>query len=286
VSLAGWNISTLSAEHVAQETSLGLPADVSLEGHRIDTLLLATHWMVGVLGIVALVWLFWSIARHRGNRPARYTRGTSRRAAAVPLGFGALMLVGVDGYLAWRSHHDLEVLELSADIERDPAAVRVQIGARQWAWDFRLPGSDGRFDTADDIYSVSELVVPVGQPVIYELASGDVVHSLYVPNLRVKRDAIPGSVNRGWFQVERAGRYEIACAQHCGVHHYKMRAVIRALAPQDFRSWVDIASADGRAVAAEEERAREASPSLQDRSPFAEPLPGRGWTWAWQGEMP
>ena len=74
--------------------------------------------------------------------------------------------------------------------------------------------------------TLNELDVPVGRPIYLKLRSRDVVHSLYLPNFRTKIDAIPGMTTRLWFQATEAGRYEIACAQHCGVNHYKMRGLL------------------------------------------------------------
>src|SRR5581483_7940233 len=101
--------------------------------------------------------------------------------------------------------------------------VRIEVNAHQWAWDVRYTGPDGKFNTADDVTSLNEITVPVDAPVILELASTDVVHSLYIPNLRIKQDVVPGTLTKAWFQATETGQFEIGCAQHCGTHHYKMR---------------------------------------------------------------
>lgn len=267
----------LASERVAQEGRLGLPRDVSSQGWRIDEILQVTHWMMLFLASVALVWFLWSLLRRR--KRGHYTHGATGRAAFLPLSLAAGVLFGVDGFLILRSSEDLDVLGVPPAAEPHGAVARVQIGARQWAWDVRQAGADGAFDTPDDIYSVSELVVPVGRPVVYELSSLDVVHALYLPNLRVKRDAIPGQIQRGWFQVEEEGRFEIACAQHCGVHHYKMRAVLRALAPEDYAKWVKAASKDAQSITAEQVRARSQEAAIQSDSG---PIAARSWAWPWR----
>jgi cytochrome c oxidase subunit 2 len=86
----------------------------------------------------------------------------------------------------------------------------------------------------------------VGRPVTLQLASRDVIHSLYLPSFRTKIDAIPGSVTRLWFQAQEAGRFEIGCAQHCGVGHYKMRGLLFAEAPADYARWSARAEEDAR----------------------------------------
>ena len=161
--------------------------------------------------------------------------------------------------------------------------VRVQIGARQWAWDIRYPGADGQFDTPDDFYTVSELVVPIGRPVVFELGSGDVIHSLYLPNFRIKQDAIPGRVLRGWFQAKKLGRYDIACAQHCGVHHYQMGGEVRVVSDAEFVTWSAAMSLDGARMHSEDERAQseESAYQLVVDGVWPEAVPSRAWAWPW-----
>jgi cytochrome c oxidase subunit 2 len=80
--------------------------------------------------------------------------------------------------------------------------------------------------------------VPKEAPVVLQLASVDVIHSFYLPNLRIKTDAVPGMVNRLWFQAQETGQFEIACAQHCGVHHYKMRGILTVLERERYDDWL------------------------------------------------
>ena len=94
--------------------------------------------------------------------------------------------------------------------------------------------------------TLSELHVPVGRPVYLKLRSKDVVHSLYLPNFRTKIDAIPGSTTRLWFQAQEPGRFEIGCAQHCGVSHYKMRGWLIAAPEDEYRGWLARAETDSR----------------------------------------
>ncbi len=263
--------------------SFSLPADASAEGWRIDHILHVTHVAVIVLGLVAIGWLGVSLVRDHRGRTSRYTHGTSRREKAVPLALAALVFFCVDGYLLFRSHSDLRGSILRAnDMLEHPGVVRVQIGARQWAWDIRYPGADNHFDTEDDFYTVSQLVIPVGRPVVFELGSGDVIHSLYLPNFRVKQDAVPGRVLRGWFQAKTLGQYDIACAQHCGVHHYQMGGKVRVLSNEAFEAWRAAMSLDGKRMTAEAERARADTEAQEsDADVEAEPAPSRDWAWPW-----
>ena len=112
----------------------------------------------------------------------------------------------VDGNLFFNSTMDLEnVFHNFEKVEHDPATIRVEINAHQWAWDTRSAGPDGKFNTKDDIVSLNDLRIPVDTPVIFEVASTDVLHAFNLPNFRAKVDAVPGQVNRMWTQAKTVG---------------------------------------------------------------------------------
>jgi cytochrome c oxidase subunit 2 len=148
-------------------------------------------------------------------------------------------------------------LGLWADI-REPApadALVVEVTAQQFAWNVRYPGPDGQFgrtqaslvDTTtgnfigldkDDPAAADDLIVPQnrlylpeGRPVRVLLRSLDVIHSFFLPQFRVKLDAMPGMQVETWFVPEKAGSYEIACAEHCGLGHYRMKGMLEVVAP-------------------------------------------------------
>jgi cytochrome c oxidase subunit II len=164
----------------------------------------------------------------------------------------------VDGNLLVFGLRDIDRAFWNFDApEADAAAVRIQINAHQWAWDARYAGRDGRFNTADDIVTTNDVRVPVGVPVLLQLAASDVLHSFSLPNFRIKQDAVPGTINRLWFQAKRTGVFDIACAQHCGVSHYKMRGVLSVLTPEAYAAWATEAGAMAeRAFDAEDKAAQ------------------------------
>ncbi len=230
----------------AARAAIGLPRDVSLDGHRIDSLL---HFLVvatGLLFVGMVVWMVVSVLRNRGGR-STYARGDTRKAAFGVLALAGGIFVVVDGNLFTHALEDLDQhFWAYGQAERQPGAVRVEVNAHQWAWTFRYAGPDGKFNTEDDIVTLNDLRVPLGAPVVLQLASTDVIHSLYLPNFRVKQDAVPGMTTRLWFQAKEAGTFEIGCAQHCGPNHYKMRAQLTVLPRPEYEAWAAAASADGR----------------------------------------
>jgi cytochrome c oxidase subunit 2 len=120
--------------------------------------------------------------------------------------------------------------------------IKIQVNARQWSWQFHYAGDDEKFGTEDDIYTVNDMPVPVNRPVMVQMGAVDVIHSFYLPNLRVKTDAMPGSINKFWFEAVRTGDVDIACAQHCGTHHYKMKGRLQIMSTEDFKIWQTAAS--------------------------------------------
>ena len=79
-----------------------------------------------------------------------------------------------------------------------------------------------------DLYAVNEIHVPTGRPVKFNLRTGDVQHAFFAPQLRVKQDAVAGLIIPVWFEIPKAGKYDLVCAELCGWGHYKMRATIVA----------------------------------------------------------
>ena len=228
------------------ESGFGMPRDVSADGHLVDWLIHYTLVAATIIFVVVLAVMIWSFARHGRGHVAEYTHG-SKASAGVLLGAIGFIAVAVDGNLFYRTLVDMnEVFWNFGALEKDPAAVRIEVNAHQWAWLARYPGPDGKFGTEDDIVTLDDIRVPVGVPVVIQLASTDVIHSLYLPNFRVKRDAVPGMVNWLTFKASEPGEYEIGCAQHCGPNHYKMRGVLTVLTPERYREWVETMSRDAR----------------------------------------
>ncbi len=229
----------------AARAEIGLPRDVSLDGHRIDHLLHFTLTAIGILFTIMVVWML--IPVFQRNARAAYTPGGGRKTAFSVVGLAFGVFAVVDGTML--SHAFVDVNDHLWNFpmaERTPGAIRVEVNAHQWAWDFRHAGPDGKFNTADDVLVMNELHVPVGVPVVLQLAATDVVHSLYLPNFRVKQDAVPGTITRVWFQAEKPGEYEIGCAQHCGPNHYKMRGKVVAMPRAEWEAWMALATEDAR----------------------------------------
>ena len=160
------------------------------------------------------------------------------------------------------------------DSSRDAESIRVI--AQQYAWNIHYPGEDGKFgDTRvdlvdeqdnpigldrssefgkDDFYTINQMHIPVNTKIRVDLSSKDVIHNFKLPELRVSQDAIPGMVIPVHFTAtntskefletavgtKREGKsLEIACAQLCGLGHYRMKGYLTIHEDEDFQSWLD-----------------------------------------------
>jgi cytochrome c oxidase subunit 2 len=239
----GGLVATAARAAPLAEKGYGLPLDVSRDGHHIDSLLWFTMAAIVAIYLVVLAAMAWSFLRHGREHRAAFNGGT-RASIGLLVGSIAVIALAVDGHLFMATMKDMnEVFWNFAEVDQRPDVVRIEVNAHQWAWVARYAGPDGRFGTDDDIVTTNDIRVPVGQPVLIQLASTDVIHSLYLPNLRVKRDAVPGMVNGLWFQAEQTGEFEIACAQHCGPNHYKMRGVLTVLSREAYQQWLSSSTA-------------------------------------------
>jgi cytochrome c oxidase subunit 2 len=229
--------------------SWGLPHDASLHGWRVDWLMRVTSVFVLIMFAATLVWIAWTTFFHGARHPARYDLGSGRAQVVKALCLSLLIFGVVDGNLLLSGLADLDDGFWNFEAaDRDPHAVRIEINAHQWAWDARYAGPDGKFNTVDDIVTLNDVRVPVDAPVLVQLAATDVLHSFSLPNFRVKQDAVPGMINRLWFQAKETGVFDIACAQHCGVNHYKMRGRLTVLSRAAYDAWAENASALGVAA--------------------------------------
>jgi cytochrome c oxidase subunit 2 len=213
------------------------PFDASLEGWRSDSLFYVSTVMVSVLFLIMCAVIVWACIAHRaGRHRADYEQGVGRKHLIFTAVITAIVFFGVDGTLLYDSWVDLDQT-LWKFPRPDEHPLIIEVYAQQWAWNARYAGPDGKFNTRDDVVTLDDVHVPVGRPVIVMLRAKDVVHSFYLPNFRVKQDALPGFTTRLWFAAKHEGTFEIGCAQLCGVSHYKMRGLLTVESADSFTHW-------------------------------------------------
>ncbi|MSP60165.1 MAG: cytochrome C oxidase subunit II [Myxococcales bacterium] len=223
----------------------GRPLDVSLDGHRGDWLFDVTTLSVTLLFIIMVGIMLGAALLHRDKpgRKAHYETGIGRSHLVLTAVISSVIFFGVDGVLLVSSFNSLTegFWKWPAN---DGKTVTVEVMAQQWGWNLRYPGKDGKFNTPDDILTWNDMPIPKDVPVMIKMMSKDVIHSFYLPNFRTKQDAVPGQVTQLWFQAVEKGEFEIGCAQHCGVNHYKMKGMLKVVEQADFNQWLETAGAD------------------------------------------
>ncbi|MGB3549560.1 MAG: cytochrome c oxidase subunit II [Candidatus Binatus sp.] len=212
-----------------------LPQDVSTFGPSIDSVLKLIIYVVGTAFVLAegTLLVFIILYRRREGGRAAFVRGESLRQLAwvlIPVVIVAILDVAID--LQAKPVWDLVK-------EESPApALTIKLSALQFGWKFTYPGPDGKFGTPDELVQTTFLTVPAGQVIRLLMTSEDVIHSFYVPQLRLRQDIIPGREIPAWFEATQPGKYEIGCSQLCGISHFAMKGILRVLTPEDYQQWV------------------------------------------------
>ena len=247
---------------------LGLPPLAATHGQQIDNMIGWVHIFMLILFVGWGAFFTYAVIRFRRSRnPVADYRGvTSHRAAYMEVGVAVVEAVLLFGFAIplWAAR--------IGDIPPENQSLIVQVTGEQFAWNMHYAGPDrvfGRTDiklldlqsnplgldrsdpaAMDDITTVNQLYLPVNTPIIVRLRSKDVIHSFGVPEFRVKQDAVPGLTIPIWFIPDvttaemrtRTGnpelQYEIACAQLCGLGHYRMRGFVTVQTQEEFQKWM------------------------------------------------
>jgi len=232
-----------------------LPELISVHGAAVDRQLAVTLSVAGItffLAHIALGYFIWKF-RARGKEPAsNWHENPKLETTWTVITLVIFVGLGIQGNRVWANYFLTEA---------PPDAIPIEVVAQQFAWNFRYPGNDrqfGRTDPSliddalgnyigldyedpkakDDITAQNLMAIPVNQPVRLILRTKDVTHSWFVPQLRVKQDAVPGLSIMVHFTATKTGEYEIACAELCGLQHYMMRGRLLVMNDADYKSWL------------------------------------------------
>lgn len=213
-----------------------LPKDVSTHGHQIDHLwmfILVLTGLVFVATEIVLFWFLWRFGKPNATEPVKFTHGSHNLEVIwTILPAATLLFIAIYQMNAW------------ADVKiRNPAAqgtpVFCRVTARQFEWRLTYPGKDGELGTPDDVHALNDMHVPVNQEILIHLESMDVLHDFFLPNLRIKQDAVPGMMIPVWFRATEQGAYDLVCAELCGWGHYKMKGRLTVESQEKFDAWLD-----------------------------------------------
>ncbi|HSI83508.1 MAG: cytochrome c oxidase subunit II [Candidatus Methylacidiphilales bacterium] len=234
---------------------LGMPASASQHGFQIDQMIEFCHWFMLILFVgwfSFFLYLLWRFRASRNPQASYYgAEGTVfKHLEFTVVLIEAVLLLGFALPLWWQR---------TAGFPDEKTALQVNLVAQAFSWNYHYPGADGKFgrtsmnlvsstnpvgidptDPAgkDDIMTVGEMGVPVGQPVVLRITSKDVIHNFAVPEFRTAKDAIPGTRIPIWFTVTRPGEYTVICGQLCGKSHAGMKGLVKAMPADEFRAWL------------------------------------------------
>ena len=208
-----------------------LPENVSTYGGDIDFLFRVIDWITTITFILVAVALVTFLVkyRHREGRRATYTHGNTTLEVIwtiVPAVILVVLFLMSQGTWA------------KIKIQAPPSDVVVEVMGKQFNWEVTYPGPDGKFGTADDYKIDNEVHVPVNKNVRVILKSREVIHSFFLPQLRLKQDTVPGREIVAWFNATKPGKYEIPCAELCGFGHSGMKGWLFVHTPEEYGEWV------------------------------------------------
>lgn len=204
--------------------STWLPPALTHMAQNVDTLFYAMLIIVTVFFVIVEVLLVVFLVRYRRtkrNRVGVHVHGNTALETiwtAIP----ALILVVAGAFS----------VNLVYKAQTPPAKpLTIQVIGHMWYWEFKYPNG---LDVQND------LRIPAGQPVLFDITSGDVIHGFYIPAVRIQQDALPGRRTDFWVQAKTADigqQFPVPCDQFCGQGHPKMVATLTVMSPSDFRSW-------------------------------------------------
>jgi cytochrome c oxidase subunit 2 len=238
-----------------------LPPLASEHGAGIDRMLRFLLTVVGalyVIGNATLGYFVWRFGRQNKVTLRTATQKAERRWSLIPAVIMMLVAEGgvfVLGLPVWGKYYGAAPSDV----------LTVELVAEQFAWNVRYAGPDGMFGRTspqlislndpigldpkdakgrDDIVLLNDIHLPVNKPARIRLHSKDVIHSFYVPDFRVRQDAVPGMTIDIWFVPTRTGEFELACSQLCGFGHYSMKGLVTVVSEEDFDNWLKEQSAN------------------------------------------
>ena len=251
----------------------GLPINASSHGGAVDEVIVLFHWLMLFLFIGWGLFFIYTLIRFRAskNPKADYVGVKSHLSSGLEVAVAAIEFVILIGFAIpiWATRVN--------DVPNSATgAEEIRVIGQQFAWNIHYPGADGKFGNrdlklvdevsnpigldrsdlngVDDFVTVNQLHIPVNKPIRIDLSSKDVIHSFSLPEFRVKQDAVPGMSIPVWFEAnmttdeylqtvegtDREGQgFEIACAQLCGLGHYRMKGFLTVHDNENYAAWLD-----------------------------------------------
>jgi len=252
------------ASSASAEWALNMPKGVTeLSAETYDLHMMVFWWCVAI-GVVVFGVMIISLFKHRksqGAEPASFSHSTTAEVIWTAIPVVILLLMSVPA---------AETM-IRLEDSRDPD-LSIVVTAYQWKWHYKYQDEDIAFYSSLDRASIAArpknsgvdpfgvdnfllevdrpVVVPIGAKVRLLITSNDVVHSWWVPELAIKKDAIPGIINEVWFRAEHTGTFRGQCTELCGKDHGYMPVVVEVVEPDAYLAWAETQQVSNERVAA------------------------------------
>lgn len=262
------------ASTAAERSDLNLRqgvSDISLEVYDLHMLM---FWICVVIGAVVFGVMFYSMVMHRkstGAKPANFHENVKVEVLWTVIPFVILIA------MAWPAATTLIAMEDTSE-----ADVTIIVTGSQWKWHYKYKDNpdveffsllatqreqiNNKFTKGENyLLEVDRpLVIPTGKKVRFLITSDDVIHSWWVPDFAIKKDANPGFINEAWTNVNEPGIYRGQCAELCGQDHGFMPVVVIAKDPAEYEAWLQAEEATAMRAKEEEQRLLSMNMSMEE----------------------
>ncbi|MGV6806528.1 MAG: cytochrome c oxidase subunit II [bacterium] len=237
---------------------LNMPKGVTSVSQQVYDVHMLIFWICVVIGVGVFGVMFYSMFKYRKSKGAVAANFHENTVAEIVWTvIPALILLG----MAWPATTTLVHLYDASDAELD-----IKVTGYQWKWQYEYLGEGVSFMSElstpqSEIYGQEKkantylqqvnnpLVIPVDTKVRFLTTAKDVIHSWWIPDFAVKKDAIPGFINETWAYVEETGTYRGECAELCGKDHAFMPVVVEVVKKEAFNTWIADKKAEAAAIA-------------------------------------
>ena len=234
----------------SERSTVNMPVGVTEVGQQIYDLHMLILWICTIIGLLVFGVMFYSIYYHRksrGAKPASFHESTTVEIAWTVVPFFILIAMAVPATKTLIEVYDF-----------DDSDLDIMITGYQWKWKYEYMTDEGEHVTffsslrtpQSEIANIEAkgehyllevdepLVIPVNKKVRFLVTANDVIHSWWVPELAVKKDAIPGFINEAWTKATQEGVYRGQCAELCGKDHGFMPIVVNVVSDAEYQDWL------------------------------------------------
>lgn len=243
---------TIFAQTYERGTSWWLPKNNSPIGAEIDFLFDVILWITCVGFVLASAVMLYAMYKYRAKEGGKAVYSHGNSTAEIIWTVAPTIILIVIFILSDAVWHKVRTTESGPDAEV------IEIQAQQFQWNVRYPGPDGIFGKVDfkqvttdnvfgldqndpagkdDYVTINDLTIPVGKQIELRLTTKDVIQSIFLPEYRLKTDILPGNHHRMIFSALLPAETEIACAELCGLGHFRMKGKVHALPQEDYNKW-------------------------------------------------